>query len=56
MELTNSSLKFTDQSTGSPTTVALDGVHIGLRNFATGKKAPPVSMEMQARIGAGRWR
>jgi len=53
VELTNSSLKFTDQSTGSPTTVALDGVHIGLRNFATGKKAPPVSMEMQAKIGAG---
>ena len=53
IELTNSSLKFTDQSIGSPTTVALDGVHIGLRNFATGKKAPPVSMEMQAKIGAG---
>ncbi|MGO9056016.1 MAG: DUF748 domain-containing protein [Candidatus Binataceae bacterium] len=53
VDLTNSSLKFTDQSIGSPTTVALDSVHIGLRNFATGKKAPPVSMEAQARIGAG---
>ncbi len=53
IDLTNSSFKFTDQSTGTPTTVALDGVHIGLRNFATGKKAPPFSMEMQARIGAG---
>ncbi|HZY58441.1 MAG TPA: DUF748 domain-containing protein, partial [Candidatus Binataceae bacterium] len=53
LELSNGAFNFTAKDASAPMALALDKVHVALGKFATGKQAPPVSFEAQARLGTG---
>ncbi|HXR36465.1 MAG TPA: DUF748 domain-containing protein, partial [Candidatus Binataceae bacterium] len=53
LEVSNGALKFIDSGTPVPVVMALDNIHVGVKNFASGKQAAPFAFETQARLGAG---
>ncbi len=53
VDLANSGLNFTDKSGAAPVALALKSVHVGLKNFATNKQAPPAPFQVQAHLGDG---
>ncbi|MBV8134778.1 MAG: DUF748 domain-containing protein [Deltaproteobacteria bacterium] len=52
-DLTNSELDLEDETTATPISLALKGVHIGVRNFAYDEQAPAFPFEAQAHLGDG---
>ena len=52
-ELANSELDLRDNSAAAPVAMVLKGVHVGFKNFATNKQAPPVAFQLQAHLGDG---
>jgi hypothetical protein len=52
-DLSNSELNLRDNTAASPVALALKGVHLGLKNFATDKKAAAVPFLFQAGVGQG---
>jgi Domain of Unknown Function (DUF748) len=53
MDLSNGSLKVTDNSAATPVVITLDGIHAGFKNFDTNKQAAPIPFQAGTRIGAG---
>jgi hypothetical protein len=52
-DLANSELILRDNTTATPVALALKGVHVGFKNFATNKQAPAVPFQVQAHLGNG---
>jgi hypothetical protein len=52
-DLANSELNLRDNTTATPVALALKGVHVGFKNFATNKQAPAVPFQVQAHLGDG---
>jgi hypothetical protein len=51
--LANSELELRDKTAVTPVSLALKGLHIAFKNFASDKKAPPVPFQMHAHLGDG---
>ena len=52
-EFANSELDLEDETTSTPISLALKGVHFGVRNFAYDEQAPAFPFQVQAHLGDG---
>ncbi|HEV3111342.1 MAG TPA: DUF748 domain-containing protein [Candidatus Binataceae bacterium] len=52
-DLAHSEINLRDNGDAAPVALALKSVHVGFKNFATNKQAPPVAFQLQAHLGDG---
>jgi Domain of Unknown Function (DUF748) len=53
MDLSNGSLKVTDNTASTPVVITLNSIRAGFKNFDTSKRAAPVPFQANTQIGAG---